>query len=112
MTHQPNSQNQKRDKGWGKWRKKKGTRKGVGTSGSHNASMRAILRICCPIRQDVRTQERATLVRPGDSRRGLSQRERCSVGREEYAYRKHHGHLSYYLQGGVLAWVSSPATDL
>lgn len=59
---------------------KKGTRKGVGTSGSHNASMRAILRICCPIRQDVRTQERATLVRPGDSRRGLSQRKRCSVG--------------------------------
>ena len=29
-----------------------------------NASMRAILRICCPVRQDVSIQEQATLVSP------------------------------------------------
>lgn len=61
---------------------KRKTRKGVRTSGSHNASMRAILRTCCPVRQDVKMQKWATLVRPGDFREGQSQRERCLVKRE------------------------------
>lgn len=67
---------------------KRKTRKGVGTNGSHNASMRAILRTCCPMRQDVRTQKQATLVGPGDFRRGLSEGD-VLVGREDDSYCKH-----------------------
>jgi hypothetical protein len=50
----------------------KGNNEGIGTSGSHKASMKAILRICYPIRQDVRMQGQATLLKPGDFKKGLS----------------------------------------
>lgn len=83
MTPQPDSQNQKRDKGGGRGGEKRKMRKGVGTSGSHNASIRAILRTCCPVRQDVKMQKGATLVRPGDFREEQSQKERCLVKRED-----------------------------
>ena len=59
----------------GKMGEKRGTRKGVGTSGSHNVSMRAILRTHCPMSQDARRQEWAALVKPGCFRKGLSQKE-------------------------------------
>lgn len=77
---------------------KGGTRKWVGTSGSHKASIRVTWRIRRPTRQDVKTRERATLVRPGDSRRGLSQGERCS-GKDDDAYSWPYKPLSYYLPG-------------
>lgn len=41
---------------------------GVGTSGSHNASIKAISRTCCPMRRDVILQGCATLMRLGKSR--------------------------------------------
>lgn len=77
-------------------KKEKQIRKGVGINGSHNASMRAILRTCCPMRQDVRTPKQATLVGPGDFRRGLSVGD-VLVGREDDLYYKHKGYLSYCL---------------
>ena len=70
-----------------------------------NASMRAILGICCPMRQDVSIQEQATLVSP---LRGLSQRERCSVGRKDNPHCKHYRCLSYCLPGKR----SGPASEL
>lgn len=70
-----------------------------------NASVRAISRICCPMRQDVSIQEQATLVSP---LRGLSQRERCSVGRRDDPPCKHYSYLSHCLPGKS----SGPASDL
>lgn len=80
----------------GEMEKKGGMRKGVGTSGSHNASMRAILRTFCPMSQDVRMQEQATLVKPECFRKGLNQKERCLVGKEGNPHCIHY-RLSYYL---------------